>query len=180
MEGAPRPLGPALDASAFRIVQEAVTNVVRHAGGAPATVTVRYGPAALELVVADEGRAARRTPAAAATASSGCASARRCSAERSRRARATARGFEVRAVLPYADARMIRVLIADDQPLMRAGFKTVLEATGSIEVVAEAGDGEEAVRLAERHAPGRRADGHPHAGARRHRGDAPAARASAS
>jgi DNA-binding NarL/FixJ family response regulator len=48
---------------------------------------------------------------------------------------------------------VIRVLIADDQPLMRAGFKTVLEATGSIAVVAEAGDGEEAVRLAEAHAP---------------------------
>ena len=47
-------------------------------------------------------------------------------------------GFEVRAELPYA---MIRVLIADDQPLMRTGFKTVLEATGMIEVVAEADDG---------------------------------------
>ena len=55
IEGAPRPLDPALDASALRIVQEAVTNVVRHAGGAPATVTVRYRPDALELVVADEG-----------------------------------------------------------------------------------------------------------------------------
>jgi DNA-binding NarL/FixJ family response regulator len=43
----------------------------------------------------------------------------------------------------------IRVVIADDQPLMRAGFKTVLEATGSIEVVGEAGDGEEAVRVAD-------------------------------
>ncbi len=43
----------------------------------------------------------------------------------------------------------LRVVIADDQPLMRAGFKTVLEATGSIEVVAEAGDGEEAIRAAE-------------------------------
>jgi DNA-binding NarL/FixJ family response regulator len=48
---------------------------------------------------------------------------------------------------------MIRVLIADDQPLMRTGFKTVLEATGGIEVVAEADDGDEAVRAAERHRP---------------------------
>jgi DNA-binding NarL/FixJ family response regulator len=47
----------------------------------------------------------------------------------------------------------LRVVIADDQPLMRAGFKTVLEATGTIEVVAEAGDGEEAIRAAETHAP---------------------------
>ena len=43
----------------------------------------------------------------------------------------------------------IRVVIADDQPLMRAGFKTVLEATGTIEVVGEAGDGEEAMRVAD-------------------------------
>ena len=34
----------------------------------------------------------------------------------------------------------LRVVIADDQPMMRAGFKAVLEATGDIEVVAEAGD----------------------------------------
>jgi DNA-binding NarL/FixJ family response regulator len=47
----------------------------------------------------------------------------------------------------------LRVVIADDQPLMRAGFKAVLEATGSIEVVAEAGTGEEAVAAAEAHAP---------------------------
>ena len=47
----------------------------------------------------------------------------------------------------------LRVVIADDQPLMRAGFKAVLEATGGIEVVAEAGDGEEAIAVAERHRP---------------------------
>ena len=48
---------------------------------------------------------------------------------------------------------MIRVVIADDQPLMRAGFRTVLEATGSIKVVAEAEDGEQAIRAAEHHRP---------------------------
>jgi DNA-binding NarL/FixJ family response regulator len=47
----------------------------------------------------------------------------------------------------------LRVVIADDQPMMRAGFKAVLEATGDIEVVAEASDGEEAVRAAGAHAP---------------------------
>jgi DNA-binding NarL/FixJ family response regulator len=47
----------------------------------------------------------------------------------------------------------LRVVIADDQPMMRAGFKAVLEATGSIDVVAEAGTGEEAVRAATEHAP---------------------------
>jgi DNA-binding NarL/FixJ family response regulator len=47
----------------------------------------------------------------------------------------------------------LRVVIADDQPMMRAGFKAVLEATGTIEVVAEAGTGEEAVRAAREHSP---------------------------
>jgi DNA-binding NarL/FixJ family response regulator len=47
----------------------------------------------------------------------------------------------------------LRVVIADDQPMMRAGFKTVLEATGDIEVVGEAGNGAEAVAAAAEHSP---------------------------
>jgi DNA-binding NarL/FixJ family response regulator len=42
----------------------------------------------------------------------------------------------------------LRVLIADDQPLMRAGFRAVLEATGEMEVVGEAGDGNDAIAAA--------------------------------
>ncbi|MCQ4206001.1 MULTISPECIES: response regulator transcription factor [Streptomyces] len=42
---------------------------------------------------------------------------------------------------------MIRVLLADDQSLVRAGFKALLDAQSDIEVVGEAADGEEAVRL---------------------------------
>ena len=47
----------------------------------------------------------------------------------------------------------LRVVIADDQPMMRAGFKAVLEATGNIQVVAEAATGQEAVEAANHHAP---------------------------
>ena len=43
---------------------------------------------------------------------------------------------------------MIRVVLADDQALVRAGFRALLDAQEDIEVVGEAGDGEEAVRLA--------------------------------
>ena len=43
---------------------------------------------------------------------------------------------------------MLRLLIADDQPLMRAGFRAVLEATGEMTVVGEAGDGEQAILCA--------------------------------
>ena len=44
--------------------------------------------------------------------------------------------------------RVIRVLIADDQELVRTGFRVILEAEGDIEVVAEADNGKEAVRQA--------------------------------
>jgi len=45
----------------------------------------------------------------------------------------------------------IRVLLADDQALVRAGIRLVLAEAGDIEVVAEAGDGAAAVELAGRH-----------------------------
>ena len=46
---------------------------------------------------------------------------------------------------------MIRVLIADDHPLMRSGFRMILEAEPDIEVVAEAGHGGEAIEYLRRH-----------------------------
>ncbi|TCC00403.1 response regulator transcription factor [Micromonospora zingiberis] len=48
---------------------------------------------------------------------------------------------------------MIRVLLVDDQPLIRSGFRALLDAEDDIEVVAEAGDGREALALARRHRP---------------------------
>ena len=48
---------------------------------------------------------------------------------------------------------MIRVLVADDQALVRAGFRMILEAEPDIEVVGEAADGREAVALARGSSP---------------------------
>ncbi|TMG26045.1 MAG: response regulator transcription factor [Chloroflexi bacterium] len=48
---------------------------------------------------------------------------------------------------------MIRVLIVDDQGLVRAGFRALLDAENDIEVVGEAADGAAAVRLAAQHVP---------------------------
>ena len=64
VEGAPRRLAQGVDLSAFRIVQEALTNVVKHAGRARTSVTVAYGPEALELTIADDGDGRRRGHAA--------------------------------------------------------------------------------------------------------------------
>lgn len=58
VEGDPVVLSPGLDLAAYRITQEALTNVVRHAGPAHATVTIRYRPATLELIVANDGAGA--------------------------------------------------------------------------------------------------------------------------
>ena len=56
VEGRPRDLAAGLDLSAYRIVQEALTNVLKHAGAARAEVRLCYGDHALELQVRDDGR----------------------------------------------------------------------------------------------------------------------------
>ncbi|MEU4677800.1 response regulator transcription factor [Micromonospora sp. NPDC023737] len=48
---------------------------------------------------------------------------------------------------------MIRVLLVDDQPLLRSGFRALLDVEDDIEVVAEAADGEEGLALAKEHLP---------------------------
>ncbi|MEU8177596.1 response regulator transcription factor [Microbispora hainanensis] len=48
---------------------------------------------------------------------------------------------------------MIKVLLVDDQALIRAGFKALLGAEDDVEVVGEAGDGSQGLALAERHVP---------------------------
>jgi len=60
IEGEPVHLPAGIDLSAYRIVQEALTNVVKHAGDASAEVVIRYGARALELDVVDDGHG--RTP----------------------------------------------------------------------------------------------------------------------
>ena len=59
VEGSTRALPPGVDLSAYRIVQEALTNALKHAGPARARVVVRYGEEDLELEIADTGSGAR-------------------------------------------------------------------------------------------------------------------------
>jgi signal transduction histidine kinase len=55
-EGQPQPLSSGADLTAFRVVQEALTNVMKHAGRANARVLLRWLDDALEIEVADDGR----------------------------------------------------------------------------------------------------------------------------
>jgi signal transduction histidine kinase len=65
--GRPRPLLPGVELTAYRVVQEALTNVVKHAAGATAAALVEYGADQLRVEVTDTGG----RPGAAATAGDG-------------------------------------------------------------------------------------------------------------
>jgi signal transduction histidine kinase len=60
VHGAPEALAPGVELAGYRIVQEALTNTLKHAGPARARVTVRYEPEALTLEVVDDGLGAPR------------------------------------------------------------------------------------------------------------------------
>ena len=157
----------AVQSAGFRIVQEALTNVARHAHAATARVGVRRVPGAVVIEVVDDGVGARRSNGHVngdlETSGNGV---------RGMRERAAALGgtldaepvddggWRVRARLPVGTSEpdpvaqpMITVELADDQSLVRAGFHALLDAEPEITVVAEAADGESAVALARRHRP---------------------------
>ncbi len=107
VEGPPRSLPQTVDLSAYRIVQEALTNVVKHAGRARSQVRLGYGRDALELTISDTG-----DPDGAAATAPGRPGGHGLIGMRERAAlfggTLTAgpldgRGYEVRAVLPYGE-----------------------------------------------------------------------------
>jgi signal transduction histidine kinase len=71
VEGPPRALTPGVELSCYRIVAEALTNVARHAPGAPTRVVLRYRPGALDIEVANGPAPGGRRPAAPRPASGG-------------------------------------------------------------------------------------------------------------
>ena len=104
VEGEPRPLAQSVDLSAYRIVQEALTNVVKHAGPAETTVTLGYRPDALELTIADTGGG---SAAPAGPGGHGLVGMRERAAMFGGTLTAgprDGRGFEVHASLPYGGA----------------------------------------------------------------------------
>ena len=58
VDGDPTPLPRAIDVSAYRIIQEALTNVLKHARASHADVTLRHDPEGLEIEVRDDGQGA--------------------------------------------------------------------------------------------------------------------------
>jgi signal transduction histidine kinase len=106
IEGEPVALAAGVDLSAFRIVQEALTNTLKHAGAQRAEVTVRFQPRALELDVRDDGDGIGG--ASLPGAGHGLAGMRERVAlhggDLATGRRRDGAGFEVRARLPYGPA----------------------------------------------------------------------------
>ena len=105
VEGEPRALPNAIDLSAYRIVQEALTNTLKHAGPARAEVVVRYAEASVELEIADTGTAGGTR---AAGTGNGLVGMRERVAMFGGElfAAPEPNGFRVRALLPFAQPRL--------------------------------------------------------------------------
>ena len=143
--GAPRELPPGVDLAAYRVVQEALTNALKYAGPAHAWVAVTWHDDELELEIANDGKG----DGDGSGGGHGLAGMReRVSAvrRRHRERRAVRRRLRGPRSAPAGGGRaVIRVLIVDDQSLVRAGFRMILEAESDIEVVGEAADGADAL-----------------------------------
>jgi signal transduction histidine kinase len=68
VQGTPGPLAPSVDLTAYRIIQEALTNTVRHANAARATVTLCYEPGFVTVSVTDTRREGGTVPVVNGTA----------------------------------------------------------------------------------------------------------------
>ena len=142
IEGAPERVPAGVDLTAYRIVQEALTNVLKHAGPARACVTVAYRPGAVGA--RDHRRRARRERLAPPDGRPRPARHARAGRRLRRHARdrpAGRRRLPGRGRAPLRGGRMIRVAVADDQALVRSGFTVLLRSATDIEVVGEAGNG---------------------------------------
>ena len=151
-QGEPVDLPPGIDISAYRIVQEGLTNALKHAGPAHARLVVRYAPDALEVQVVDDGAGGGNGDGSGL----GLAGLRERVAVYGGVLEAGARpqgGLCAAGAVAARDAAMIRVLLADDERLVRTGLRMILSAEHDLEVVGEAADGHEAIAGAARWRP---------------------------
>ena len=127
VDGEPFPLPRAIDLSAYRIVQEGLTNALKHARASHADVTVRYGPDELQIEVRDDGEGGA-TSDGLGHGLVGVRERVKIYGGEMTAGTATGGGFVLSARLPLErrPAMTIRVLVADDQSMVRAGFRMLL------------------------------------------------------
>ncbi len=149
VEDAPKPVQLAV----YRIAQESLTNVLRHSGATRAVVDLEVVDGEYVLTVGDNGSgfADVDDPAIIGRGLLGMRERAELLGGTLETGRSPSGGAEIRCAHPARTRRggamTIRVAIADDQQLIRAGFRSLLEAEPDIEVVGEAGTGTEAVAL---------------------------------
>lgn len=172
VSGQPVPLGSEAETAFYRITQEAVANIRKHAEATRVAAVVDYSQEAVTLTISDNGTGFD-------LASLGPADEHGGFGLTSMRERTTllggdlqvesapGQGTRITVRIPYAGAPArqpapqpeatapqpesappIRVLIADDHAVARQGIRTILEEAADIEVVAEAADGTEALEKA--------------------------------
>jgi signal transduction histidine kinase len=109
IEGQPHPLSQAADLSAYRVIQEALTNVVKHAESAPTTISLRYGETALTVTVRDVGTEHEGSSSVRRSGGHGITGMRERVALFGGTLTTAARGghgFEVTATLPYGEVAL--------------------------------------------------------------------------
>ena len=145
ISGTPRQIGPQAELTLYRAAQEGLTNVRKHAQAERATVALDYGADNLvRVVIEDDGVGAND-----ANSGFGLLGVRERAQILGGAVRTTTsrgRGFKLEVELPGMSR--IRILIVDDQSLFREGLRTLLSVQADLEVVAEAANGEEALRQA--------------------------------
>jgi DNA-binding NarL/FixJ family response regulator/signal transduction histidine kinase len=156
--GAHRALDADIAATALRLVQEALTNVVAHAGASQLRVGVLYGDDEVTVVIEDDGRGFDTADSAVRRAGLGLTGivtrARQLGAEL-RIESTPGWGTRIRLRVPYERAGRMpgegavtpwRVLVVDPRPVVRAGLVRLLDrAEPEIQVVGEVGDARDAV-----------------------------------
>ena len=145
VEGTPYALPAAVELSAYRIVQEGLTNVLKHAAGSPTRVVLRYGQDEVEVCVCNQttGRRVRRAQRwARAHGAARAGRSLRWPVRRGSRGRR-----RVAAARRAARVMTVRVVLVDDQPVVRSGLRMILQSEPEIEIVGEAGDGAQAIDL---------------------------------
>ncbi len=155
VRGDVRPLPPDVDQAAYRVVQEALTNASRHAVDATASVEITYGRGSLTVRVEDDGAGSRQAPVPGYGLIGMRERVTALGGRLERGARCDSRVLGVRRAAGHraVTRAVIRVVLVDDQPLIRSGIRALLDAEDDISVVAEAANGREAVELAVAHLP---------------------------
>jgi two-component system response regulator NreC len=145
---------------AFRGLQEALTNALRHAQASEIAAQLHLGPRALRLTVQDNGRGFDQTRPPQGTALGLPALRRQVESRGGEFLIESSPGNGVMVALhvplhtaPDSTARRTRVLVVDDHEMVRQGLRLLLAQSSDFVCVAEAANGHAALRQAEQHEP---------------------------